>query len=177
MHVVHVTASRSNLPFDKEELSAILKFGAAELFGEAGGEGAGDQALQEMDIDDILRRAETQATLEDSCSVADELLSQFKVATFALDEEVGGANLLPATPTEEKALLLSPTPHSEGKERGRGRIRGERRGWDEIIPAAMLQQVEEEEKEREQLQLYLPPRQRTVQVAMATSASTPQRLD
>ena len=69
---------RSN-PFDKEELSAILKFGAAELFGEGGGgEGGGDQALQEMDIDDILRRAETQVAMENSCTVADELLSQVR---------------------------------------------------------------------------------------------------
>ena len=69
---------RSNIPFDKEELSAILKFGAAELFGEAGGEGVGDQALQEMDIDDILRQAETQVAMEESCTVADELLSQVR---------------------------------------------------------------------------------------------------
>ena len=68
---------RSNIPFDKEELSAILKFGAAELFSEGGGgEGWGDQALQEMDIDDILQRAETQMAAEDSSTVADELLSQ-----------------------------------------------------------------------------------------------------
>ena len=72
---------RSNIPFDKEELSAILKFGAAELFSEGGGEGGGgggggDQALQEMDIDDILQRAETQVAAEDNCTVADELLSQ-----------------------------------------------------------------------------------------------------
>ena len=74
---------RSNIPFDKEELSAILKFGAAELFAEGGGggggEGGSDQALQEMDIDDILRRAETQVASEDSCTVADELLSQVTI--------------------------------------------------------------------------------------------------
>lgn len=174
---------RSNIPFDKEELNAILKFGAAELFGEVGGDGAGDKALQEMDIDDILRRAETQVAVEDSCSVADELLSQvrvspqmgvawcilaflqFKVATFALDEEVGGANVPLATPTEEKALLLSPTLQSEDK-----RPQGEQRSWDEIIPAAMLEQVEEVERQKEELQLYLPPRQRTVQVRKWTVA-------
>ena len=70
---------RANIPFDKEELSAILKFGAAELFGEAGGEGPVDQALQEMDLDDILQRAETQVAAEESCTVADELLSQVRV--------------------------------------------------------------------------------------------------
>lgn len=72
-----ISLCRSNIPFDKEELSAILKFGAAELFGEAGGDG-GDKALQEMDIDDILRQAETQVAVEEQCSVADELLSQVR---------------------------------------------------------------------------------------------------
>lgn len=84
---------------------------------------------------------------------------QFKVATFALDEEVGGASIPLATPTEEKALLLSPTLQSDEK-----RVQGEQRSWDEIIPAAMLEQVEEDKRQREELQLYLPPRQRTVQV-------------
>ena len=95
------------------------------------------------------------------------------MATFALDEEVGGANMPLATPTEEKALVLSPTPQSE--ERGRGRGRGERRGWDEIIPAALIQEAEEDERQREELQLYLPPRQRTVRVShfCATILSPP----
>ena len=83
--------ARSNMPFDKEELSAILKFGAAELFSEGGGggggggEGGGDLALQEMDIDDILRRAETQVAAEDSCTVADELLSQVTLTRLSCD--------------------------------------------------------------------------------------------
>lgn len=89
------------------------------------------------------------------------------MATFALDEEVGGANVPLATPTEEKALLLSPTLHSEEK-----RVQGEQRSWDEIIPAAMLEQVEEDERQKEELQLYLPPRQRTVQVGRSTVAMT-----
>lgn len=91
-----------------------------------------------------------------------------------MDEEVGGANVPLATPTEEKALLLSPTLESEEKRRG------EQKTWDEIIPASMLEQVEAEERQKEELQLYLPPRQRTVQVrrstdtllALLTSANT-----
>ena len=79
---------------------------------------------------------------------------------------MGGDNVPPATPTEEKALLLSPTPQSEKRRRGRGT---EQRGWEEIIPAELLQEVEEEEKQREELQLYLPPRQRTVQVYILVS--------
>lgn len=84
------------------------------------------------------------------------------MATFALDEEVGGANVPLATPTEEKALLLSPTLKSEEQRRG------EQKSWEEIIPAAMLEQVEAEKRQKEELQLYLPPRQRTVQVRRST---------
>ena len=83
---------------------------------------------------------------------------------------MGGANVPLATPTEEKALLLSPTPQSEGKRRGR---RAEQRGWEEIIPAELLQEVEEEERQRDKLQLYLPPRQRTVQVNWSLTGHTP----
>ena len=39
----------SNIPFNKEELSAILKFGTDDLFKD---DGDSDKALQEMDIDD-----------------------------------------------------------------------------------------------------------------------------
>lgn len=41
-----------------------------------------------MDIDEILRRAETQDMIgNDDTSVAHELLSQFKVASFTMDEK------------------------------------------------------------------------------------------
>ncbi|XP_055517458.1 chromodomain-helicase-DNA-binding protein 2 isoform X5 [Leucoraja erinacea] len=69
-------------PFNKEELSAILKFGAEELFKEAEGE---ESEPQEMDIDEILRLAETREN-EQSVSPTDELLSQFKVANFTTME-------------------------------------------------------------------------------------------
>ena len=45
-----------------------------------------------MDIDDILSRAETQEMPGDS-SVGHDLLSQFKMANFTMDEkELGDAN-------------------------------------------------------------------------------------
>lgn len=40
-----------------------------------------------MDIDEILRRAETQEATGEGSSVANELLSQFKVASFTMDEK------------------------------------------------------------------------------------------
>jgi len=50
----------SRVQFDKSELAAILKFGAAELFSEKEGEA---QDL-EFDIDEILNQAETRDSTE-----------------------------------------------------------------------------------------------------------------
>ncbi|CAH2274323.1 chromodomain-helicase-DNA-binding 2 isoform X1 [Pelobates cultripes] len=75
-------SSNSN-PFNKEELAAILKFGAADLFKEPEGE---ESEPQEMDIDEILRMAETREN-EPVSTATDELLSQFKVANFTTMEE------------------------------------------------------------------------------------------
>ena len=74
---------------------------------------------------------------------------------------MGGASLPPATPTEERALLLSPNL-VPGAKRGRGTA--EEQSWEKIIPASLVAEVEEEERQREQMQLYLPPRQRRVKV-------------
>ena len=68
----------SNTPFNKEELNAILKFGAEELFKEGNDD---DEDLQ-VDIDDILRLAETRNTEELKNNATDELLSKFKVVSF-----------------------------------------------------------------------------------------------
>ena len=40
-----------------------------------------------MDIDEILSRAETQEVPGEDSSVANDLLSQFKMASFAMNEE------------------------------------------------------------------------------------------
>ena len=81
---------RSNQPFNKEELNAILKFGAEELFKE---DEEDDSELQ-VDIDDILQRAETRESEESQNAAADELLSQFKVVSFdnLEGEELEGRN-------------------------------------------------------------------------------------
>ncbi|XP_023384728.1 chromodomain-helicase-DNA-binding protein 2 isoform X7 [Pteropus medius] len=82
--VLENNSGRSNSnPFNKEELTAILKFGAEDLFKEMEGE---ESEPQEMDIDEILRLAETREN-EVSTSATDELLSQFKVANFATMED------------------------------------------------------------------------------------------
>uniref|UniRef100_A0A8B9EPM7 DNA helicase n=1 Tax=Anser cygnoides TaxID=8845 RepID=A0A8B9EPM7_ANSCY len=70
----------SSTPFNKEELSAILKFGAEELFKEPEGE---EQEPQEMDIDEILKRAETRENDDENTYVL-----MYKVANFSnMDED------------------------------------------------------------------------------------------
>ncbi|XP_010732610.3 chromodomain-helicase-DNA-binding protein 2 isoform X2 [Larimichthys crocea] len=115
-------------PFNKEELTAILKFGAEELFKEAEGE---ESEPQEMDIDEILRLAETRESDQGS-SATDELLSQFKVANFSSMEES--------------------TAEFEGRPI---------REWDDIIPEEQRRKIEEEEKQREMEDIFMLPRSRS----------------
>ena len=123
--------NKTGTPFNKDELNAILKFGAEELFKEDDNEGDDN-----CDIDEILRRAETH----EGCAEqpGDELLSAFKVASFAVNEE------------EEMEAL---PPASSGK--------FDDKEWDQIIPEDLRKKVEDEEKEKEMAELYLPPRSRT----------------
>uniref|UniRef100_A0A8C4VSZ8 Chromodomain helicase DNA binding protein 1 n=1 Tax=Gopherus evgoodei TaxID=1825980 RepID=A0A8C4VSZ8_9SAUR len=119
----------SSTPFNKEELSAILKFGAEELFKEPEGE---EQEPQEMDIDEILKRAETRENEPGPLTVGDELLSQFKVANFSnMDEDDIG---------------LEPERNS--------------RNWEEIIPELQRRRLEEEERQKELEEIYMLPRMR-----------------
>lgn len=100
-----------------------------------------------------------QATAEDSSH--SDLLSQFKVASFAMDEEEL-APLPSATPTDGKTFLLSP--------RGSGQqaVVVPEKSWDELIPEEARKKIDEEEKTKEQLELYLPPRRRKVRVCCYT---------
>uniref|UniRef100_A0A8C9ZML9 Chromodomain helicase DNA binding protein 1 n=1 Tax=Sander lucioperca TaxID=283035 RepID=A0A8C9ZML9_SANLU len=128
--VLHTgSAPSSSAPFNKEELSSILKFGAEELFKEPEGE---EQEPQEMDIDEILKRAETRENDPGPSTVGEELLSQFKVANFSMmDEEEIDID-------SERSL----------------------RSWDDIIPEEQRKRMEEEEKQKELEEIYLLPRMR-----------------
>ncbi|XP_004625477.1 chromodomain-helicase-DNA-binding protein 1 [Octodon degus] len=128
--VLHTgSAPSSSTPFNKEELSAILKFGAEELFKEPEGE---EQEPQEMDIDEILKRAETHENEPGPLTVGDELLSQFKVANFA--------NM------DEDDIELEPERNSKN--------------WEEIIPEDQRRRLEEEERQKELEEIYMLPRMR-----------------
>ncbi|KAG8456346.1 hypothetical protein GDO86_002215 [Hymenochirus boettgeri] len=118
----------SSTPFNKEELAAILKFGAEELFKEPEGE---EEEPQEMDIDEILKRAETRENEGGPLTVGDELLSQFKVANFS---------------TMEEDDIVEPDRNAKS--------------WDDIIPTDQRRRMEEEEREKELQEIYLLPRMR-----------------
>lgn len=68
--------------------------------------------------------------------VGDELLSAFKVASFAAFDEDSETTPAVSAPDEES------------------------KDWEEIIPEKLRKKVEEEEKNKEMEDLYLPPRSR-----------------
>ncbi|KAL2925921.1 Protein CHROMATIN REMODELING 5 [Bienertia sinuspersici] len=79
--------AKKGVTFDKNELSAILRFGAEELFKEEKNEEESKKRLLSMDIDEILERAEKVEDKEAEGEQANELLSQFKVANFCNAED------------------------------------------------------------------------------------------
>ncbi|XP_048736383.2 chromodomain-helicase-DNA-binding protein 1-like isoform X3 [Ostrea edulis] len=124
--------SSNSTPFNKEELTSILKFGAEELFKE----NEDDEDEPQVDIDEILKRAETREVEDQNTGAGDELLSQFKVVSFdnMEDEEI---EQTPGTKVEE-----------------------EDKSWDTIIPEADRRRIDEEEEQKRLLELNLPPRPR-----------------
>uniref|UniRef100_A0A7E4ZSG7 Helicase C-terminal domain-containing protein n=1 Tax=Panagrellus redivivus TaxID=6233 RepID=A0A7E4ZSG7_PANRE len=130
----------TKVPFDKADLNAILKFGAEELFREKEGE----EQEPEVDIDDILTRAETREC--ENTANDNELLSAFKYANFALDEEKDLAALRSNVSKDGTASSSQPQPEKE---------------WDDIIPEEQLEKLREEERQKALQELNLGPRQRT----------------
>lgn len=136
--VLDKNGSTTSTPFNKEDLSAILKFGAEELFKDEP-EGDGDDLV--CDIDEILRRAETRD--DAPAMIGDELLSAFKVASFAAFDE------------ENNQMAIK----TEAGEQDGG---ADTRDWENIIPEQLRKEVEEQER-NQKLDLYLPPRRKTLQ--------------
>uniref|UniRef100_A0A1I8ERU5 DNA helicase n=1 Tax=Wuchereria bancrofti TaxID=6293 RepID=A0A1I8ERU5_WUCBA len=133
------TVTNGTMPFDKQDLAMILKFGAEELFKEKEGE----EQEPEVDIDNILQGAETrECDQQDSGS---ELLNAFRYADFSFDEnkDVPTLNVTTAqTEINQKDLTTS-------------------KSWDEIIPEVDRKKFADEERERAEKELFLGPRQRT----------------
>lgn len=80
---------KGNSMFDKNELSAILRFGAEELFKDEKNEEESKRRLLNMDIDEILERAEKVESKGAEEEQGNELLSAFKVANFGTAEDDG----------------------------------------------------------------------------------------
>lgn len=134
-------SSNSN-PFNKDDLSAILKFGAEELFKD---EQEHDDDLV-CDIDEILRRAETRN--EDPEMPGDDLLSAFKVASIAAFEE---------EPSEAAANKQAEQDAADEED--------DSKDWDDIIPEGFRKVIEDQERAKEMEDLYLPPRRKTATAA------------
>ncbi|XP_018007087.1 chromodomain-helicase-DNA-binding protein 1 isoform X2 [Hyalella azteca] len=110
-------SSNNSNPFNKEELNAILKFGADELFKDA------DDETEEpvCDIDEILRRAETRE--DGPASAGDDLLSAFKVASINLDEdeELSRLESVPEENTKDWDEIIPESLRNEVKEEARAK--------------------------------------------------------
>jgi chromodomain-helicase-DNA-binding protein 1 len=84
------STTNDNRPLTKEELNTIIKFGAEDLFKEnqTNEEGTIEEESQKIDIDEILRRAETRQDDDSSIRNSSEgLLSQFKIANIQTMED------------------------------------------------------------------------------------------
>lgn len=129
------SANKNNsTPFNKEELAAILKFGAEDLFKESE-QGEGDEP--QCDIDEILKRAETRDEDDVPHTLGDELLSSFKMASFNFNEE------------EDVNAVSTNTSLPKDKD------------WDDIIPEVDRLKFEEEERQKEEMKILMLPRSRT----------------
>eukprot|EP00051_Salpingoeca_urceolata_P016866 m.226706 g.226706 ORF g.226706 m.226706 type:complete len:1728 (+) comp18803_c0_seq1:562-5745(+) len=131
-----LSARKTQAPnFDKDELNAIMKFGAEELFKDADVDG--DKQLEEMDIDEVLKQAEEHDSSAQPTSLGDELLSQFKTVDIEMNEE------------EDEPLPAAAKANPKGEKR-----------WEDIVPQHVQAKMLEEERQAEVLALYMPKRKR-----------------
>lgn len=139
----------------KEELSAILKFGAEELFKE--GDKDGDEEPH-LDIDEVLKRAETREEVQTACN--DGLLSSFKIASFDFNEEDVTTIPQPQTTSEQTSEQQDANDGSFVNPSNQDKQKLDDPDWEEIIPESYRVKIEEEERLQAQMELYLPPRKR-----------------
>ena len=131
---------KGNVPFDKNELNMILKFGAEDLF-----KTDEDQEQdKEVDLDAILESAELREEDEAPQSEANkELLSAFKCTNIAFDED---------EETEE--------PEEQNKDDDEPVFKD----WSDIIPSAMVEK--EKQKEKKGIDMYSDPEELFNPIAM-----------
>ncbi|CAF0946058.1 unnamed protein product [Adineta steineri] len=128
------SSTTDNRPLTKEELNTIIKFGAEDLFKEnsTNEEGSVEEESQKIDIDEILRRAETRQDDDSSLrNSSEDLLSQFKIANIQTMEDD----------------IIEPT-----------QIVNRNKSWKDIIPESERQKFDDECLA--ELTAALPPRSR-----------------
>jgi hypothetical protein len=128
------STTTDNRPLTKEELNTIIKFGAEDLFKENAPheEGSVEEESQRIDIDEILRRAETRQDDDSSLrNSSEDLLSQFKIANIQTMEDD----------------IIEPTA-----------IVNRNKSWNDIIPQSERQKFDDECLA--ELTAALPPRSR-----------------
>ncbi|CAF4765294.1 unnamed protein product, partial [Rotaria sp. Silwood1] len=114
------TSTADNRPLTKEELNTIIKFGAEDLFKETStnDESTVEEESQKIDIDEILRRAETRQDDDTSMrNSSEDLLSQFKIANIQTMEDD----------------IIEPTT-----------VVNKTKSWKDIIPESERQRFEDE---------------------------------
>ena len=146
-------ASSSAL-FDSRELAKILQFGAEDLFAENKEDEAtsAEKRMEDMDIDEILSRAEHKEEVEGGQGgetkeqdQTETFLSGFKVASFKTGEAAGADEEDEAAEEEKK----------QREEEGQIEF------WSRVIPASMIPADQlQEEGAPSAVPLFLPPRQR-----------------
>ncbi|CAG8468287.1 1950_t:CDS:10 [Acaulospora colombiana] len=99
--------AKSSENFSREELTAILKFGAQNMFKES----ENSKKLDDLDLDDILARAETHDTagVQSSSSLGgEEFLKQFKVADFD-GADISWSDIIPQEERDKLAMESAET--------------------------------------------------------------------
>ncbi|ORY08127.1 hypothetical protein K493DRAFT_250596 [Basidiobolus meristosporus CBS 931.73] len=94
LSLLQKTAPKTNgNPFSKEELSAILKFGASNMFKEHDNQ----KKLDDMDLDDILARAEHHETTEGQGATdgGTDFLNQFVVTDYEAGADLTWEDIIP----------------------------------------------------------------------------------
>ncbi|CAO3622921.1 unnamed protein product [Mucor fragilis] len=118
------TSSGKNreIPFDRAEMSAVLKFGAKNMFETLDNA----QNIQDIDLDDILSRAEQTETLDEEASAlgSEDFLAQFKITDYGgTAEDLSWDDIIPeserAKIEEEKKLEDQAALYDRAAKKGR----------------------------------------------------------
>ncbi|CEP14510.1 hypothetical protein [Parasitella parasitica] len=116
------TGKNRDIPFNRAEMSAVLKFGAKNMFETLDK----TQNIQDIDLDDILSRAEQTETLDEEASAlgSEDFLAQFKITDYGgTAEDLSWDDIIPeserAKIEEEKKLKDQAALYDRAAKKGR----------------------------------------------------------